>query len=270
MHLAHWGLSEPPFSGRLRPRVFHQSPIHEEALARLHFLVEQDHRLGIVLGGPGTGKSVLLGLFAEQLRRAGRPVASLSLVGVDPDEFPWLLAGALGLNLDRMLALPLLWRMVCDRLAEFRYQQLHAVLVVDHVEHVTAQVARQLLRLAKHDPSPEWRFTMVLAGRQEAVPRLGPELAELVELWIELGGWDPADTEQYVRTSLVRAGCSAPVFDAGAVARLHELAGGLPRRVAHLADLALVAAAGRDLQQVDADTVESVCRELTAATSDPR
>lgn len=41
MYQAHWGLRESPFRGLLDPKFFYQSPTHEEALARLHFLVEQ-------------------------------------------------------------------------------------------------------------------------------------------------------------------------------------------------------------------------------------
>jgi type II secretory pathway predicted ATPase ExeA len=46
------------------------------------------------------------------------------------------------------------------------------------------------------------------------------------------------------------------------VDRLHELAHGIPRRVSQLADLALLAGAGRNLDQIDAEVVETVYQEL--------
>ena len=48
-----------------------------------------------------------------------------------------------------------------------------------------------------------------------------------------------------------------------AISRLHELSRGIPRRITQLADLALVAAAGEQRQQVDAEVVESVFHELS-------
>jgi type II secretory pathway predicted ATPase ExeA len=43
---------------------------------------------------------------------------------------------------------------------------------------------------------------------------------------------------------------------------MHDLAGGTPRRVRQLADLALLAAAGMNLDAVDVATVEAACEQL--------
>ena len=94
---------------------------------------------------------------------------------------------------------------------------------------------------------------------------IGSSLLELAELRVDLEPWEPTDTRQYIESSLAQAGSMEAIFDDSAVSRLHELSGGIPRRVAQLADLALLAAAGRDLRQVDADLVESVYHELGVA-----
>jgi type II secretory pathway predicted ATPase ExeA len=52
------------------------------------------------------------------------------------------------------------------------------------------------------------------------------------------------------------------VFTPTAVERLHELAGGIPLRIKQLADLALLAGAGLNLRQINADTVTEACHEL--------
>ena len=72
MYQAHWGLQESPFRGDLDPKSYYQSPTHEEALARLSFLVGQHRRLGLLVGPSGSGKSLLLEVFAQQLRRGKR------------------------------------------------------------------------------------------------------------------------------------------------------------------------------------------------------
>ena len=56
---------------------------------------------------------------------------------------------------------------------------------------------------------------------------------------------------------------------ASATTRLYELSCGVPRRVAQLADLALLAGAGLELEQVDAATVESAYQELGVLVSPP-
>ena len=76
MYPSHWGLQASPFRGCLDARSFYQSPTHDEALARLFFLVEQRRRLGLLMGPAGSGKSLLLEVLAQQLRRAGHAVAA--------------------------------------------------------------------------------------------------------------------------------------------------------------------------------------------------
>ena len=82
MYQTHWELDESPFRGALDPQSFCQSPTHEEALARLHFLVDHHRRLGLLMGPPGSGKSLMLEFFADQLRRGGRPAARVDLLGI--------------------------------------------------------------------------------------------------------------------------------------------------------------------------------------------
>jgi type II secretory pathway predicted ATPase ExeA len=90
-------------------------------------------------------------------------------------------------------------------------------------------------------------------------------LFELTELRIDLEPWEQPETENFLNHSLQQAGQNAPVFSASAMARLHALTEGNPRRVSRLADLALVAGAGRELEQIGADVVETVSREFALA-----
>lgn len=262
MYQSHWGLREMPFRNRLDPRQFFESATHEEGLARLHFLLDQRRRLGVLLGGAGSGKSLLLEVFASQVRQKGYPVVYASLLGLEPTEFLSQLAVQFACNPSRDCSLPTLWQMVLDRISEYRYQQTPTVVLLDDADRAAQAVVLQVTRLAQYDLSPDSLLTIVLTGRQERVGRLGESLLELVELRVDLETWQPNDTEAYVQSSLARAGCKEPAFDSSAVARLHDLAHGIPRRVNQLADLALLAGAGRGLRKIDANTIESVYQEL--------
>ncbi|MBN2476123.1 MAG: AAA family ATPase [Pirellulales bacterium] len=262
MYHAHWGLVKSPFRSCLDPHSFYESPTHEEALARLHFLVEQRRRLGLLMGPSGSGKSLLLEVFAGQLRRYGCAAANASLLGIGPAEMLGLLAADFGLNLHPAAPISRLWRALADRLAEFRYQQTAAIVLLDNADRAERETIRQVARLVQHDPSPESRLTVVLAGRRGQMSHLGKPLLELAELRIDVEPWEVADTASFLKSSLAQAGCQSPIFDEPAVARLHALTHGIPREVSHLADLALLAGAGAELERIDADVVESVYREL--------
>jgi general secretion pathway protein A len=54
-------------------------------------------------------------------------------------------------------------------------------------------------------------------------------------------------------------------FNTDAVRPLHQLCGGVPRRITKLANLALLAGAGRNVQRIDAETIENAWHELGLA-----
>jgi general secretion pathway protein A len=262
MYQSHWGLDENPFRTDLDPRFFYLGPTQDEALARLHFLVEQRRRMGLLLGEHGSGKSLLLVVFGREVRQEGLPVAQINLLGVEPSEFPALLATHLEMNPRRGTPLHVLWRSIDDRLAEYRYQRVRSVVLLDDADQAKPDVLAQVARLAQLQQGPDSPLTLVLAGRPEQAGQLGDSLLERVELRIDLGPWEETDTVNFLKTSLSRAGGKSPVFAPPAVTRLHELGGGIPRRIAQLADLALLAGAGRRLPVIDAETVQSACQEL--------
>jgi type II secretory pathway predicted ATPase ExeA len=204
----------------------------------------------------------LLLVFGREVRQEGFPVAEVNLLGVEPSEFPALLATRLEMNPPQGTPFHVLWRSIDDRLAEYRYQRVRSVVLLDDADQAKPGVLAQVARLAQLQQGPDSPLTLVLASRLERAGQLGDSLLERVELRIDLGPWDQTDTESFLKASLSRAGGKSPVFAPPAVARLHELGGGIPRRITQLADLALLAGAGRRLPEIDAETVESVYQEL--------
>lgn len=262
MYQAHWGLRESPFRSSRDVRYFYESPMHDEALSRLHYLVENHRRVGLLVGPRGTGKSLLLDVFRQQLRRQGADVAEASALGTSERDLLWLLADSLRLNPQGDADTFRLWRSITDCVVELRYQRRPVVLLVDDVDRAGDDVKRLCLRLAQIDPSPDSLVTLVLSVAEER--RLGRTLLELCDLRIDLDPWDADDTAGYLSASVANAGRTDPIFDLAATQRIHALAQGIPRRVSQLAELSLVAGAGKLLTTVDEATVESAYRELFA------
>lgn len=262
MYESYWGLRESPFRNANDRSMFYESPTHEEALSRLQYLADYHYRLGILAGPAGSGKTLLLDVFAEHLRRHGRPTADFSLLDVEPTEMLLLLAASWGLNPTPSMNTASLWRMLTDRLIEYRYQRIEPVVLLDDADQTNSEVQRHIARLARFDTSPDARLCIVLASRNEGIARLDQSLSSLADLRIEIEPWRRTETEQFVNDRLSKAGRSTPVFTPPAVDRMQEISHGIPRRVAQIAELSLLAGAGQNLQQIDAGVVESVYQEL--------
>ncbi|MFO0897792.1 MAG: AAA family ATPase [Pirellulales bacterium] len=269
MYLDAWGLRESPFGAAcLTP---FRTPAFEEALARLHYLVDARRRLGLLLGAPGSGKTTVLEAFARDLRRQNQQVARIAVGGLGPREFLWTLSAELGLAPARELSGFDLWRGLTDHLIEGRYQNAPTVLLLDdadeagssgRVEESGREVLAQVARLAEFEGARDSTLTLVLAASNERLHRLGRRVLELTELRVDLDPWQAEETEMYLRERLRQRGGEQRVFRDDAVSRLHALAHGNPRRINQLANLALVAAAGQGQGLVAPETVDGVYQEL--------
>jgi len=225
-------------------------------------LIEEHRRVGLLLGSSGCGKSLLLEIIARRVRAWGRAAAKLSLLGAQPDDFLATLLDQLHIVVPDKAPLWRKWQCLERRFRENRYQKLETVILLDDVDEATPDVLTQVARIAKYDLTPDSRLTVILAGETDRVGRIGETLLELVELRIDVPAWEADDTAGFLTRALEQAGGQPSVIDHEAARRMHELADGSPRRVRQLADLALLAAAGSNLDTVNVDTVEAACEQL--------
>ncbi len=99
MYLSYWGLAESPFRANARCPLLSSGLAQEEVACPAAFLVEEQRTLGLLMGASGSGKSMLLEMFAGQLRRARTQTALLlNVAGIDLHEFLWLAIGQMGVE----------------------------------------------------------------------------------------------------------------------------------------------------------------------------
>jgi type II secretory pathway predicted ATPase ExeA len=261
---SYFGLRQAPFRAAAGSASYHLSPTHEEALARLHFLVENRRRLGLLLGDLGSGKTLLLTRFASEIRSQGIDAVFLPGFGTRDGELLSALLEGLSLGSRREEPERVLWGRLADHLVERRYQRTPAVLIVDDADAAREEALTAVVRILKLDAAAEPQITVVLSAEPRCASRLGARLLDMAELRIDLERWTPEETGEFVQQTLANAGHAGQLFEPRAVERLHELAGGRPRRVGQIADLALIAAAGQQRSSIDAATVETVFRELVS------
>jgi len=261
MYHQHWGLSLDPFPAHGDPRSFFHSPMHEEALARLNFVVEQRRRVGLLLGPGGSGKTAVLDVAARQLRRRGYLSAVISLLGLTGTEFFWRLARDVGVDCDATDEVSSNWPRLQDRLTELTYENAETVVMLDDVQEAEPDTRRMIVRLAQM-ASSGGPLTVIAAASESHLADVDPRLLDLCSLRIDLLPLEVEDTTALLQHALEQAGGRADTFQPQAVARIQELSGGKVRRVRQLAELALLAGAGQELQSIDAATVDAVYEEL--------
>jgi general secretion pathway protein A len=265
--LKHWALERWPFCSTPGVSQFYPTAGHDEALARIEYLVDGRRRLGALLGDSGVGKSLVLRVAAARLAKQGRAVVLVDALGASTREFLWQVACGLGTTPREDAELPWLWRQIADRIVENRVRQVDTVLLVDDAGQAGPDLVTQFLRLARLDVTPAARWTIVLAAEAGQAVRWNEALRSLFDLRIEVLPWAVSETIGYLQTALVEAGRFEPLFDDGALQALQEISGGVPRQVTKLADYALLAGAAAGVETIDAGIVEAASEEIAWPTA---
>ncbi|MBP9911577.1 MAG: peptidoglycan-binding protein, partial [Rubrivivax sp.] len=134
-------------------------------------------------------------------------------------------------------------------------------------------VLEQLRLLTNLETAERKLLQIILIGQPELREMLArPDMEQLAQRVIaryHLGPLSREETEPYIRHRLAVAGAQARMpFEPAALASIHRLTGGVPRRINLLADRALLGAYAQQRAQVDKRTVEQAAREVFARPAD--
>src|SRR6476660_546984 len=133
MDLAHWGFDRWPFQHARATSFNSVGAAHDEALARLLFLIDERRRCGLLIGGTGTGKSCLFRQVRSYAERKGRCSLAIDATGMDAAELAWQLECQL--LVDDNHASPIRsWSQIQQSLSNHRLVGQPVVVLLDHFD----------------------------------------------------------------------------------------------------------------------------------------
>lgn len=271
MYLAHYGLSEPPFSITPDPRFVFLSERHRDALAHLLYGIGQGGGGGFVqlTGEVGTGKTTLSRLLLEQVPDNTR-VALVLNPRVNAIELLETICEELRLPIDgaRGSAKALIDALNAYLLDAYA-QGLRVVVVIDEAQNLSVDALEQVRLLTNLETDTQKLLQVVLLGQPELRAMLAREdlrqLAQRVTARFHLTPLDAAETGEYLRHRFRVAGGQRFPLSPGAVRRVHARAGGVPRLVNVIAERALLAGYARDAQVIDEKLIDAAADEALPA-----
>lgn len=270
MYASYWRLTETPFTSRVDPRAYVETPAHEEALARLLYLIEQRRHCGVLLGERGSGKTMLLQTLARHLRRTQTSVISVDLLGLCGLEVARNIANQLGCPISDTASVPSIWRTLQDVLEGNCSADRSTIILLDHVERGGSDCQGILHRLIHSTMSLTGRVTVLMGLRNDHLGQFLTFLREVSELRIELGPLSVSETRQYVLRLVEGVGRHDQLFDPEIWDLLHQFSGGNPREIHRICDLALVAGMSEESNSVTRRHIELACDDLSTILWDNR
>ena len=270
MYAEFFGLKQSPFSIAPDPRYLFMSERHREALAHLLYGIRGGGGFVLLSGEIGAGKTTVCRCFLEQLPDNCR-VAYIFNPKLTVSDLLKTICSEFHIEVKHEGMGPATIKDHLDPLNAYLLAS-HArgernVLIIDEAQNLTPYVLEQLRLLTNLETSERKLLQIILIGQPELRTILAkPELEQLAQRVIarfHLGTLDKAETLQYIQHRMQVAGLRGPLpFSKQAVARIHDLARGVPRRINLLCDRALLGAYASGVPQVVAGVVDKAAREV--------
>jgi general secretion pathway protein A len=270
MYAPFFGLQREPFSIAPDPHFLFMSERHREALAHLLYGVGGGGGFVLLTGEIGAGKTTVCRCFLEQIP----PHCTVAYIFNPQLTVPELLqtiCAEFGVAIAPPEAGTSGVKGPIDALNTFllraHAEGRSAVLIIDEAQGLAPAVLEQLRLLTNLETAERKLLQIILIGQPELRDMLvRPDLEQLAQRVIaryHLGPLSRDETEAYMRHRLAVAGAQAQMpFEPAALACIHRLTGGVPRRINLLADRALLGAYAHQRAKVDKRTVEQAAREI--------
>lgn len=248
MYTAYWNLRESPFLNVVNDRLIYMTEQHQEGIARLYYLIDQERIAGMLTGDYGVGKTMIL----EYLhRRASK--ANLTVIKIDA-----IPNGSLPMarHILRCLNLPDTAQTLAEALMSLQaYCQKNAhnltrsLLLLDEAHNLAdgdgLYLAHYLCNLRipatdNHEERP--LFTIILAGTNDLRTSLLKQesLRRRIQLDWALTPLSQVQTTEYIQHHMRAVGGDIWSFTKGALDAVYTYSQGIPRSINNLCDTALM------------------------------
>lgn len=266
MYESYYGLSGKPFQLNPDPAFFFGSRGHNRAFAYLQYGLYQGEGFIVITGEIGAGKTTIVRSLFEQLDRNTVVAAQIVSTQLDADDLLRAVGVAFGLpvsTVPKSVILASIEAFLCGIATERK----RALLIVDEAQNLSSRAIEELRMLSNFQLGDQALLQSFLIGQPELRTMMqGTQMQQLRQRVIasyHLGPLDPAETRAYIEHRLTHVGWSDnPHFSDGCFAMIHELTGGIPRRINTLCNRLMLAGFLGEKKTLDTADVQAIADEI--------
>ncbi|SRR6266508_876207 len=265
MYKEFYGLNEKPFSKTPDPRFLYLSKGHQEALARLQYVIEE-RELALLTGEIGCGKTTISRALMDSM---GDSYHFSFIFNPRLNVMEFLRGIARGLsvatlsdNKDQLL------NEITEALYRLHMEGRCPVFVIDEAQLIPdREIFEEIRLLTNFQLDDRNLLSMIIMGQPElrkilAAPVYEP-FRQRLAINYHLSPLDLEETLEYLDFRIEVAGGTPGLFLPDAVQRIFELSGGVPRRINVIATNCLLEGFGMEAALIDGSIVDGLKHELS-------
>ena len=247
MYESHFGFSGSPFQLNPDPSFYFGSRGHTNALAYLKFGAHQGEGFIVVTGEIGAGKTTLVRTLLEGLDPQQVVAAQVVSTQLESTELLQAILMAFGVGAKGSSKAHLIATLE-GFLTTLAAKGRRALLIIDEAQNLKHEAVEELRMLSNFQLGKYGLLQSFLVGQPELRGLLQSksmeQLRQRVIASCHLGPLDAIETKGYIEHRLRRVGWNGvyPEFANGAMERIHQCTGGVPRRINRLCNRLLLGA----------------------------
>lgn len=268
MYLQFHQLTAMPFENTPDPRFFFLSEDHREALANLVYAARSQKGLVLITGDIGMGKTTT-SYFLESGLGKTTTLSVIRHAPSTPKQLLWTIADDLGLATRRTATRAELAKAIrCELYRQHEAGQT-VLLMIDEAQALPVSVLDEVRLLTNIETATRKLCQVLLIGQSELIDVLAHRrltaLRQRIVLAHHIRPFDRNTTARYIkhRIRVASEATPRPCFTDPALDRLHEISGGVIRRINVIADKALLVASVRQTHRIDVDEVNEAAQPVT-------
>ncbi len=271
MYDSFYNLNKKPFQLNADTDFFFNSEVHRRALAYMHYGLKQGEGFVIVIGKPGTGKTMLVKELVKSLNDNNLTIGIMVSSQVGADDLLKIISASFGLPYDGEDKSTLLTRIHRFFMLQARDGK-RVLMIVDEAQNLPKDSLEELRMLTNFELAGKPLFQIFLIGQPELSETLFlPEMEQLRQRIVatyQLKPLNEEETKSYILFRLLKAGWeNVPQFDDEIFNVICSYTHGIPRRINTLCDRILLYGYLEELMLIDLSAVNKVIGEIEEESS---